>query len=123
MATVRKFSEHMLKLARKQHSPKDFVPQFVNNHWRPPRISLRRQADLRKACLIQGLDPVKLGIPPKAEHKPLRTKPPKGTKYQRNYEERKAKVEKLMAEMPKKIEAWREEKRQEKLKAKSTMPF
>jgi hypothetical protein len=38
--------------------------------------------------LLEGRDPTSHGLPEPKQHKPLRVKPPKGTKYQRNYEER-----------------------------------
>ncbi|KAI9595246.1 hypothetical protein BDF19DRAFT_442640 [Syncephalis fuscata] len=108
MATNRVFSKSMLYLSCLKFSANDFKPAFVNGHWRKPRISLRRQADLRKACLIQGKTPEDYGLPSVKENKPLRVKPPKGTKYQRNYEERKMKVEKSLGSMSEKIADWKE---------------
>ncbi|RKP24234.1 hypothetical protein SYNPS1DRAFT_12707 [Syncephalis pseudoplumigaleata] len=108
MATARIFSKRLLQLSRLQYKAEDFQTSFVNGHWRQPRIGPRRQADLRKACLLEGRDPASHGLPEPKQHKPLRVKPPKGTKYQRNYEERKAKVEKSLSDMPTKITEWKE---------------
>ena len=88
MAANKAFSRTLLSLSQPRFSASDFKPAFVNGHWRKPRFGLRRQADLRKICLIQGKAPEDYGLPEVRENKPLRVKPPKGTKYQRNYAER-----------------------------------
>ncbi|PVU85457.1 hypothetical protein BB559_007011 [Furculomyces boomerangus] len=125
MASLRKFSESMLKYLSEPIKDKHaaFSPNFVNGKWRNPKFSLRRQADLRKMCLLNGVDPESIGLPPKVKKNALRQKPPKLHKEQRQYAEKKAKVEKALEDMPKKIMEWKENIRKEEEKTKSSLPF
>jgi len=34
--------------------PTDLIPTFVNGRWRKPKLSLRKQAELRKKAAIEG---------------------------------------------------------------------
>ena len=120
----RAFSREIIKLASTMHPTQDFLPRFFNGYWRSPRFSLRRQADIRKCAIMLGRDPVlDVGLPPLPEKKPLRVKPPKGTKMERTYEERQEKIRKAMEEMPEKVQKWRKEMRDAKEKAKPILPF
>ncbi|KAI9227690.1 MAG: hypothetical protein DHS80DRAFT_6351, partial [Piptocephalis tieghemiana] len=100
-----------------------FRPRFIQGHWRDPKVSLRRQADIRKTCLILGVDPVSIGLPEKKEKGTLRKKPFKLHKSERTFSERRAKVAKAMEEMPSRVEQWRREYREEREKSKSVLPF
>jgi hypothetical protein len=98
-------SESLKQLVQRAHPPSDFAPQFVNGFWRSPKYSLRRQADMRKAARILQVEMI--GLPEESTRKPLRVKPPKGTKYQRNYQERMAKIDKALQDMPNKVAQWK----------------
>ncbi|KAJ1948570.1 hypothetical protein DL89DRAFT_281312 [Linderina pennispora] len=123
MATVRKFSANILNHVKAEHAETAFKVSFVNGHWRPPHFSLRRQAELRKACLVQGIDPTSIGMSELAPKKPVRSKPPKGHKQQRTYAEKQAMIQKNLDEMPEKIRKWKEDLAKEKEKNKSSLPF
>lgn len=82
-------SKQVMKLIAVKHPSSNFVPQFINGFWRSSKYSLRRQADMRKAAILTGKDPINdVGLPPVPEKQPLRIKPPKGTKAQRTYQQR-----------------------------------
>ncbi|RUS17984.1 hypothetical protein BC937DRAFT_89285 [Endogone sp. FLAS-F59071] len=129
MASIRHFSPKVLKSIAKPHPPRIFLPRVVVNEftgksrWHPPAISLRRQANMRKACLLEGVAPESIGMPPLPDKKPLRIKPPKLAKHERMAPERKAKIAKAIENMPETIKAWKEEKLREKTKSKSSLPF
>ncbi|KAJ2097775.1 hypothetical protein GGI09_003652 [Coemansia sp. S100] len=123
MATVRTFSASILSHIKAEHAETCFKPVFVNGHWRSPRFSLRRQAELRKACTLNGVDSVSIGMPPPAPQKIMQKKPPKGHKQQRQYADKQAIIKKNMEEMPEKIRKWKETLAKEKLKAKPVLPF
>lgn len=125
MATARKFSKQILKHLEIKHPSSAFEPTFVNNNWRQPKFSLRRQADLRKACLLNHTDTDAIGMPPTkvSNKRPLYGKPPKGHKHQLGYEERQERIRKNMEEMPEKIRKWKQELAKEKEKNKSSLPF
>ncbi|KAJ2451782.1 hypothetical protein EV183_003378 [Coemansia sp. RSA 2336] len=123
MATVRKFSEAVLKNIKTVHSENEFKATFVNGHWRSPRFSLRRQAELRKACLFNNIDPKSIGMPEVAAPKTMQKKPPKGHKQQREYAAKQAKIQKNLQEMPEKIRKWKSDLAKEKEKAKPSLPF
>ncbi|KAJ2762969.1 hypothetical protein IWQ57_005667 [Coemansia nantahalensis] len=119
MATARKFSNAILKNLAKAHGEAAFTPTFVNGNWRGPRFSLRRQAELRKACLLTDVDPAAIGMPEPRARKVMQKKPPKGHKQQRLYAQKQAAIQKNLDEMPEKIRQWKEEKD----KARSSLPF
>ncbi|KAI8975260.1 hypothetical protein BDF20DRAFT_822026 [Mycotypha africana] len=130
MATYRVFSKKILdKVSRIKLTEADVKPQLVYNHykekafWRPGRLSLRRQNDLRKACIQQGIQPESIGLPAVKEHKPLRYKPNKLEKHERMRAEREETIRKNMENMPKTIQAWKEDKMKEEAKLKKSMPF
>ncbi|KAJ1961712.1 hypothetical protein GGI12_003095 [Dipsacomyces acuminosporus] len=123
MATVRKISASILNHIRTEHAENAFKATFVNGFWRSPRFSLRRQAEIRKACLMNDIDPTSIGFPEPQPKKPVRSKPPKGHKQQRLYAEKKAKIQKNMEEMPSKIRKWKEDLAKEKEKNKSSLPY
>ncbi|RUP43151.1 hypothetical protein BC936DRAFT_137541 [Jimgerdemannia flammicorona] len=114
MTTLRKFSLRVLKSIATPHPPEIFKPKIVinqltgNTHWHPPKYSLRRQADMRKACILSGKDPESIGLPPLPEKKPLRTKPPKLAKHVRMAPERKAKIDLALKNMLERIKEWKE---------------
>ncbi|KAL1921197.1 mitochondrial 54S ribosomal protein mL59 [Calcarisporiella thermophila] len=127
---ARAVSQRILaSVTKKQWDPSSFQPQFYVSEvtgigrWRPPLLSLRRQADLRKACIIRDIDPTTIGLPAVKEKGVLRSKPPKGTKAERTADERKAKIAKNLEEMPKKIQSWKEDLLREKEKNKPRLPF
>ncbi|KAJ2723477.1 hypothetical protein GGI07_002600 [Coemansia sp. Benny D115] len=123
MATVRSFSAAMLKHTTVVR-PKDFYEvKFVNGFWRPSSVSLRRQADIRKACLISSIDPVSIGLPELQKKKRLQKKPAKGHKQQRLYASKQAAIQKNLDEMPEKIRKWKDDLVKEKAKTKSSLPF
>lgn len=94
MASIRQFSPKVLESIAKPHPPHIFLPRVVVNEltgksrWYEPGISLRRQANMRKACLFQGIAPESIGMPPLPDKKPLRIKPPKLEKHERMAPER-----------------------------------
>ncbi|KAJ3359703.1 hypothetical protein GGF32_009048 [Allomyces javanicus] len=97
-------------------------------HWNKPKFSLRKQASIRKATMLAPLagvkEPVFVPLPAlPTERKPLRTKLPKGTKADRTKAKREEAVTEKLAQMEKTLEAWRNAKRAEKLKAKPDLPF
>ncbi|KAJ2374076.1 hypothetical protein IW150_003299 [Coemansia sp. RSA 2607] len=123
MATARKFSSAILNHLKTEHPTTAFKVSFVNGHWRPPRFSLRQQADIRKACLLTQVDPASIGMPALPKKKRMQKKPPKGHKQQRMYAEKQAAIQKNLDEMPEKIRKWKEELAKEKAKTKSALPF
>ncbi|KAI9499839.1 hypothetical protein GGI25_005581 [Coemansia spiralis] len=123
MATVRKFSAAILSRLEAKHGETAFVPSFVNGHWRQGKFSHRQQADMRKACLINNVDPTSIGMPPPKPKGVLHRKPPKGHKQQRLYKEKQAAIQKNLDDMPNKIQRWKEELEKEKLKSKPSLPF
>ncbi|KAJ2365029.1 hypothetical protein H4S02_005761 [Coemansia sp. RSA 2611] len=123
MATARKFSDAVLKHLQTQHAESSFTATFVNGYWRSPRFSLRRQAELRKACVMRGVDPVSIGLPEPAPHKVMQKKPPKGHKQQREYQAKQEKIQKNMREMPAKIRDWKQGLAKELEKSKPSLPF
>ncbi|OLY81529.1 hypothetical protein AYI68_g4363 [Smittium mucronatum] len=125
MASLRNFSDKMLKYLSEPVKNKQaaFYPNLVNGKWREPRFSLRRQADLRKMCLLNNVVPESIGLPPKAPKKPVKYKPAKGHKSQRTYLEKKEKVQAALQDMPNKISTWKENAFKEHEKTKSTLPF
>lgn len=114
MLAKRVFSEKILARLKTPLTAADVKPQYVFNevtqkgYWREPRMSLRRQADLRKACLLNGVDPASIGLPPVQPRKPLRTKPNKLEKHERLRESRQETIRKNMEKMPETIRAWKE---------------
>ncbi|KAG0170171.1 hypothetical protein DFQ28_002235 [Apophysomyces sp. BC1034] len=129
MATHRAFSQKFLAKLAKPLAEADVKPQFVFNEakqrafWRPGQVSLRVQNDMRKACLQQGIDPLTIGLPPKAPHKPMRYKPNKLEKHERMRAERQETIKKNLEKMPQTIQAWKEDKMKELSKQKTSMPF
>ncbi|KAJ2715776.1 hypothetical protein H4R19_001015 [Coemansia spiralis] len=123
MATVRTFSKAILGNLAKVHGESSFKATFVDGHWREPRFSLRRQAELRKACLVTGVDPATIGMPEPRARKVMQKKPPKGHKQQRLYAQKQAAIQKNLDEMPEKIRKWKEELAKEKEKNQSSLPF
>ncbi|OZJ05824.1 hypothetical protein BZG36_00920 [Bifiguratus adelaidae] len=129
MSTLRQLSSRILNAVHKQHAPQDFLPTVHINpttnkkHWHPPKFSLRQQALMRKSCLVQDIDPTSIGMPSVKEKGILRKKPYKLQKHQRTAAERQANIAKKLDNMPKTIQAWKENKLSEKAKKQSDMPF
>ncbi|KAJ1872258.1 hypothetical protein H4R99_006613 [Coemansia sp. RSA 1722] len=123
MATVREFSAKILKRLETKHPLTSFKVTAIGNKWRPGKYSLRQQADMRKACLINGVDPKSIGMPEKPVKKVKQSKPPKGHKQQRMYAQKQAAIEKNLQDMPEKIRKWKEGLAAEKAKTKSSLPF
>ncbi|KAI7863406.1 hypothetical protein BDF14DRAFT_1843953 [Spinellus fusiger] len=129
MATHRVFSAKMLQKLKTPLTDAHVTPQLVFNeakqksYWRPPQLSLRQQNDLRKACLQEGVDPMTLRLPAAPAAKPLRYKPNKLEKHERNREERQATIRKNLEKMPLTIKAWKAEKLKELTKKKTSLPF
>jgi hypothetical protein len=94
MSATKRVSARALQAIRRTYDSSLFRPniRFSKNLgreiWASPRISLRRQADLRKNCEYMGIDPSRIGLPPKKEKKPPRQLPPKGEKHERTAAER-----------------------------------
>ncbi|XP_001640517.2 uncharacterized protein LOC5520690 [Nematostella vectensis] len=80
----------------------DSRPKFINNNWHKPKISARRLAELRKAYIAQGFY-----WPKKPMIDRGLDKTPKGHKYEQEKEERLAKIEENMNNMPRIIEEYR----------------
>ncbi|CAG8577442.1 5684_t:CDS:2 [Paraglomus occultum] len=126
MTASKRMSLQALAAVQKKYSSAHFSPQIVykpklgREIWASPRISLRRQADMRKNCIALGIDPSSIGLPEKKEKKPPRVIPPKGKKHERTAAERTAKA---VQDMDKTIENWRKEKREEYQRAKPVLPF
>ncbi|KAI7816292.1 hypothetical protein BC939DRAFT_533693 [Gamsiella multidivaricata] len=110
--------------------------------WQQSKVSARVLADIRKKVARLEKAGIALATHPETGEaisaaqllnlpapKPLSTKtvrmgkPDKGRKHDRTAPERKAKVAKAIAEMPKTIETWKKAKAAEKTKTKSTLPF
>ncbi|KAJ1660892.1 hypothetical protein IWQ61_000247 [Dispira simplex] len=123
MATARTFSNKILAKLEKTFSPADFRAQFVNGYWRSAKVSKRQEADLRKACLVKGIDPSSIGIPPCAAHKPLRVQPPKGHSVDLNKPSRMAKVQKAVDNLDQTIAKWKKDRSAEQAKAKPSLPY
>ncbi|CAG8530415.1 2429_t:CDS:2 [Paraglomus brasilianum] len=129
MAATKRMSPQAFAAVQKKYSPVHFSPQIVykpklgREIWASPRISLRRQADMRNNCIALGIDPSGIGLPEKKEKKPPRVIPPKGKKHERTAAERKARIAKALQEMDKTIETWRKEKKEEYQRAKPVLPF
>ncbi|KAJ9057120.1 hypothetical protein DSO57_1001683 [Entomophthora muscae] len=119
-AVTNKFRDFLTKT---KFSKDDFVARYIDGKWYKPKYSLRKQADMYKSSIILGLDPIKLNIPVPAPHKTLQQSPPEGTKYQKNYLERKAKVDAALKNMPKTIAKWKSELEAENTKKISNLPF
>ncbi|KAJ1646857.1 hypothetical protein LPJ64_001677 [Coemansia asiatica] len=123
MATVRTFSEQILKRLETKHPLTSFKTTLVRGKWRPGKYGLRQQADMRKACAVTGVDPKSIGMPEEPVSKIRLNKPPKGHKHQRLYAQKQAAIEKNIQEMPEKIRKWKEGLAAEKAKTKSSLPF
>lgn len=115
MSTFRTFSGKFLsKLENAKFVEADVKPQLVYNEaksksfWRPPRLSRRIQADLRKACIQEGIEPTSIGLLPETAPKSLRYKPNKLEKHERTRAERQATIQRNMEKMPQTIQAWKE---------------
>mmetsp|Transcript_53282 Transcript_53282/g.64238 ORF Transcript_53282/g.64238 Transcript_53282/m.64238 type:complete len:166 (-) Transcript_53282:84-581(-) len=103
-------------------------PQKVNDRWRPPLLNGRDAARVRKDALKTGTfgsfdantgvgwDPAWDLIKPR-KIKPLRA--PKGHKRERTREDRAVKIEKLLEGADDKIEAYRKEFAERKVKDES----
>lgn len=94
MSAIKRISEQALNHLRRTYTPSDFKPKFMyKNIWgrkryMHPKVSLRKLADMRKNAECLGINTESIGLPPKKEKKPPRTKPPKGAKHERNAPER-----------------------------------
>ncbi|KAI1308754.1 hypothetical protein EDD11_004163 [Mortierella claussenii] len=110
--------------------------------WQQAKVSARVLADIRKKVArlervgialathpetgapIPAAQMLNLPSPKPRSTKTVRMgKPDKGRKHDRTAPERKAKIAKAIAEMPKTIETWKKAKAAEKVKTKSTLPF
>ena len=94
MSAVKRISEQTINHLKKTYTPSDFKPKFIyKNMWgrkryMHPKVSLRKLADMRKNAEYLRINTESIGLPPKKEKKPPRTKPPKGAKHERNAPER-----------------------------------
>ncbi|KAJ2515335.1 hypothetical protein H4217_005234 [Coemansia sp. RSA 1939] len=124
MATARKFSKEILKHLDKTYPESAFKATFVDGRWRRGRFSGRRQAELRKACLVNQVDSASIGLPPLAPRSSnFQKKAPKGHKQQRTYAEKQAAIQKNLDDMPNKIKKWKDDLAKEKHKLTPTLPF
>ncbi|KAI9297202.1 hypothetical protein K502DRAFT_363453 [Neoconidiobolus thromboides FSU 785] len=114
-------SKYINFLKTTQFKATDFTPQFINEKWCKPKYSLREQADLRKACHLLGMNPSDLGLPVK-QNKEVRVTP-EGTKYQKNYLDRKLKTDTAVDNMDKTVNKWKQEKEKESAGKISNLPF
>ncbi|KAI8813904.1 hypothetical protein BJ742DRAFT_787847 [Cladochytrium replicatum] len=134
----------------------DFRPQpsFLHmNKLQPPRISLRKQARIRRTCIVAGVDPASIGLPSVEETNAftsaLRTQPhsgyktpadvpevqlkelkdslqqklPKGRKVQFDLFKREKKIHKNMSAMPETIARWEQDQEKASKSTKPTLPF
>ena len=94
MSAIKHISEQALNHLKRTYISSDFKPRFIyKNMWgrkvyMHPKVSSRKLADMRKNAEYLGINTKSIGLPPKKEKKPPRTKPPKGAKYERNAPER-----------------------------------
>ncbi|ORX61480.1 hypothetical protein DM01DRAFT_1404272 [Hesseltinella vesiculosa] len=129
MSSYKVFSAKFISRLANPLKEADVKPQLVFNEakqksfWRPPRVPLRVQNDLRKACVQYGIDPVAYGLPAAAAHKPLKYKPNKLEKHERMRSERQETIRKNLEKMPQTIQAWKEDKLKELAKQKTSLPF
>ncbi|KAJ1920356.1 hypothetical protein H4219_001331 [Mycoemilia scoparia] len=125
MATNRVFSAKLLKQIQSAHLAEEFTAQFKNGFWRSPKFSLRRQADMRKACLLNSIDPASIGLSEKTVSlkKTKKMNKPKGHKHQRNYMARQEEINQALQDMPTKIQTWKDDLAKEKAKLKPSLPF
>ncbi|KAJ3311581.1 hypothetical protein HDV04_003959 [Boothiomyces sp. JEL0838] len=88
----------------------------------PPRISLKKQQEIRNTCLFAGIDPSSVGLPPLVEEKEPKLIL-KGNKRPVEKKNREEKIIENMKAMPKRIEQYRLERRKGKEARKPDMPF
>src|ERR1043166_8213979 len=86
MSVVKRISERVLDHLKRTYVPSDFKHKFIyKNIWgrkryMHPKVSLRKLADMRKNAEYLRINTESIGLPPKKEKRPPRTKPPKGAK-------------------------------------------
>ena len=106
-----------------QHGEKALKPLKVNDRWRPPMLSARVQAKIRKDATVDGTfgsfdSSTGKGWDPNWDKidkvSGFSMRYPKLHKNERNREERARKIETLMEGMDKKIDDYRKAKIQEK---------
>mmetsp|Transcript_10920 Transcript_10920/g.16356 ORF Transcript_10920/g.16356 Transcript_10920/m.16356 type:complete len:149 (-) Transcript_10920:212-658(-) len=106
-----------------QHGAEALKPQKVNDKWRPPRLSARQQAKIRKTAMVEGTfgefdSATGKGWDPKWDKlgkvSGFSMRHPKLRKYQRTREDRAKKIENLVEGMDAKIEAYMQAKRDAK---------
>lgn len=107
---------------------KQLQPQFVKGHWRKPEISLRQANILRKSAILHGLYKTggkleEKGWDPSWDRMGAQQvlKQDKGSKRERNREERVKAITRLVQDMPAKMDAFSKEK--ESKKDKSFLQF
>ena len=94
MSAIKRISEKTLSHLKRTYTPSDFKRTFIyKNMWghkryMHPKVSLRKLADMRKNAEYLRINTESIGLPPKKEKMPPRTKPPKGAKHERNAPER-----------------------------------
>ncbi|KAI9015474.1 hypothetical protein DFJ74DRAFT_680283 [Hyaloraphidium curvatum] len=120
-------STWLLKQLTFRHPASHFRPhKSASGAWRPPKISLRNQARIRKAALLCGIDPVaQLGMPEKKENWGQRIVVlPEGKGDVERYLRRK-KISEAMATMDERVKTWKERKRarRERRRAIPRVPF
>ncbi|KND04918.1 uncharacterized protein SPPG_00609 [Spizellomyces punctatus DAOM BR117] len=119
-------TDHILKQIAFPPPPAAFRETIsLDGSVRPPRIGIREQGRIRKACRMAGLDSVaNLGLPAEVggifKAKAVQ---PKGTKKELEQYNREKKIAENMAKMPERIAAWKEERRKAKEAAKPELPF
>ncbi|KAJ3254552.1 hypothetical protein HK103_007106 [Boothiomyces macroporosus] len=104
--------------------PKEYFLPFKTAEGRilPPRISLKKQQEIRNTCLFAGIDPSSVGLPPFVEEKEPKLIL-KGNKRPVEKKNREEKIIENMKAMPKRIEQYRLERRKGKEARKPDMPF
>ncbi|KAJ3413520.1 hypothetical protein HDV05_007903 [Chytridiales sp. JEL 0842] len=104
--------------------PSAFQPYTTpNGDLRPPAISVRNQARIRKACLLADLDPTLVVGLPEKEDGNVRYKLKKGDGREIKAFKRQLKIEENMSKMAERISTWKEEKRKERKSKIPDMPF
>tara|TARA_B110000977_G_scaffold26996_1_gene33889 strand:+ start:12538 stop:12939 length:402 start_codon:yes stop_codon:yes gene_type:complete len=85
--------------------PAAMEPSRVNGKWHAPQFSRRKIAELRKAALSFDMEWLYY-----REQKPVRDRPPKGHKHDRERPLREAKIQAALAKQPELIAAYRAKK-------------
>lgn len=112
-----------LRAGTKKLQATDFVPFYQYERWHKAAINNRTLLAIRKAAIAENVDPVQWGCPPVKVKAPMADLAPKGHKAEILRPFRKEYIEKCMQEMPAKIEAWRLQRREQKVMQQKQYPF